>query len=231
MILFLSFCSLSFARDVEETFLQANQEYQNKQYEKALELYQSIEKKGPATWCNMGNCAFKTKKYIDALVCWRRAKKNASRAELVDLNKNIAAVDQILGRAPKAGSLEQFVDDLLGRVSLFFLQFIFLVFWLVLFVVLFFTKKYKSVSLSILMPLNLFFGFGLFAKYRLHSNPKAIVVDRAASIFSGPDQKYSVVRKTNLADEVEVAQQRGGWCKVKSSGLAGWMLTDKLEII
>jgi len=228
---FLCSCFFCFARDVEESFLKANREYQNKNYEKALELYQSIEKKGPATWCNMGNCSFKLKKYVDALVCWRRAKKNVSRVELIDLNKNIAAVDQLLGRAPKAGSLEFFLDNLLGRFSLFSFQFIFLFFWLSLFGFLFFLKKRKAIFLSVLIPLNFVFGFGLFAKYRLHSCSQAIVIDRTASLFVGPDEKYLVVCKPNFADEVRVIDQKENWCKVKVNGLSGWMLADNLAII
>lgn len=228
---FLLLCSFSFARDVEETFLQANREYQNKQYEKALELYTQIGKKGPATWCNMGNCSFRLKKYVDALVCWRRAKKNASRTELVDLNKNITVVNQLLGRAPKAGFFEQRVDDWLGRFSLLVFQLVFLVAWILLFLILFFFKKYKFLFLSVLFPINLLFGFTLFAKYRLEQSPHAVVVRRDAAIFAGPDQNYAVLGKPGFAQEVRVVLQDKNWCKVKGNCLAGWMLADTLEII
>lgn len=229
--LFLFFSSFIFAQDVEETFLQANNQYQSNQFEQALDLYSSIERKGPATWCNMGNCAFRMKNYVEALVFWKRAKKGASRSELIDLNKHIAAVDQLLGRAPKAGGLEQYADRILGRFSLFSLQLLFLFAWLSLFGFIFFVRVYKPIFISILLPTSLVFGFATFAKYRLHSNPAAIVIEKSVSLFSGPDQNYPILKKTNLADEVAVLQQRDHWYKVRSDGLAGWMLADKLEVI
>jgi len=227
---FVFSCSC-FARDIEETFLQANRCYQNGEYEQALELYKSIERKGPATWSNMGNCSFKLKQYVDALVCWKRAKKNASKKELIDVNKHIAAVDAILGRAPKAHSTQQLLDRFLSTFSLFGFQFIFLCAWLFLFGLLFLLKRYRWIVFSALLPICLVFGFGTFAKYRVYRYPPALITSGSTQLFTGPDENYPAVGKVGLADEVKIVQQRQKWCKVRVNGLAGWVLADKLEVI
>ena len=218
------------ARDVEETFLQANRCYQNKKIEKALDLYNSIEHKGSATWHNMGNCAFKLNKYVDALVYWRRAQRNATTKELDDIRKNIDVVGQILGRSIEQSSFWNFVDGILNRFSLFAFQLFFLFAWFGLFVGFWFFKK-KRFLLVILLPINLLFGTATVLKHRAQSNPPAIIKESSASLFAGPDKNYHVVGNLNLADEVRVVEQRQDWCKVKADCLVGWVLADKLEVV
>lgn len=61
------------ATTAQELFLQANQLYTQKQYQKALELYGQMPAKGPAVWYNMGNCAHQLHDDLHALLYWKRA--------------------------------------------------------------------------------------------------------------------------------------------------------------
>ena len=223
--------TLNGVRDVEETFLRANRQYQTKQYEDAFTLYNSIECKGCATWHNMGNCAFRLNKHVDALVCWRKAQRDATAREFDELQKNIDAAYETIGLAPPGSSVGRFIDNLLGRFSLFFLQLLFLFVWFLLFFVLWFTRQYKKGVLIVLIPLNLLVGTATFMKYRSYWNPPAIVVKNSSTIFSGPDQNYHVMGTVHLADELKIVQTRGKWCKIRGNGLAGWALADTLEVV
>lgn len=223
--------TLSGARDVEETFLRANKYYQDKQYEEAFELYNSIECKGCATWHNMGNSAFRLNKHVDALVYWRKAQRDATAREFDELQKNIDTVYERLGRTPQGSAAGRFIDNLLGRFSLLSLQLLFLVLWFLLFVVIWLTRRHKKTVLTVLIPLNLLLGTATFMKYRSHWNPPAVVVKNSSTIFAGPDQNYHVMGTAHLADELKVIQRRGKWYKVRGNGLAGWALADTLEIV
>lgn len=222
---------LNGVRDVEETFLRANKHYQEKQYKKAFELYNSIECKGCATWHNMGNCAFRLNKHVDSLVCWRKAQRSATVREFDELQKNIDAVYEILGRVPEGSAVGRFIDNVLGRFSLFSLQLLFLIVWFSLFFVIWLTRRYKRGVLIALIPLNLLFGAATFMKYQSRWNLPAVVVKNSSTIFSGPDQNYHVMGTAHVADELKVIQTRGKWCKVRGNGLAGWALADTLEIV
>src|SRR6185369_5044389 len=87
------FCVLSsalvFGTNNEERFLSAIDAYKHEQYERALDLNESIPDKGRAVLFNMGNCYWELNKPIDAVVCWRRAQRGAPRAEYDAAQKNI----------------------------------------------------------------------------------------------------------------------------------------------
>ncbi len=230
MFFICSICmaSLCSARDFEETFLQANRYYQNKEYQKALDLYDSIDRKGVATWHNMGNCAFKLNRHLDALTCWKRARKTATAKEQQELDRNIETAYEVLGKEVDNISFWLFFRRLLDRCSLFFLQLLFLSFWFILFGVLWFFKRYKRVFLATLIPINILCGLTLIAKYRLQKYPVALVKKTSASLFAGPDQNYHVISKVKLADEFSITERCGSWCKVRGSSLSGWILADTL---
>ena len=227
--LFMStFCS---ARDVQETFLQANSFYNNKEYKKAYDLYNTISRKGCSTWYNMGNCAFKMNKHVDSLVCWRKAQHNATARELQNIEKNINTVYQVLGRTPEHIGFNHFVRTMLNRFSLFFWQILFLLFWFIFFIVVFLVKRYRRLMLLLLLPLNIVFGSAVVKKYRLQRYPRAIVVAKSSIAFTGPDVNYHHVGSIDIADEVTVLQQRDGWYKVQAKRFVGWVTADTIEVI
>ena len=218
------------ARDVEETFLQANRCYQNKEYKDSLNLYSSIECKGCATWQNMGNCSFKMNNHINALLYWKRAEKDASSAQLQDIRKNIVTVNEILGREPERESFWKFIKDILSRFSMFFFQLMFLFMWFLFFLSIWFFKNSKRKLAALFLPINMIFGSAIVIKYQLNLYPSALVI-KSASVFAGPDKHYHVINKVKLADQIIVLKQRDKWCRVKNKSLSGWILADTIEVI
>jgi len=231
LLVFLFSHVLCVARSTEETFLQANRCYQEKKYEEALDLYNSIEKKGTAAWQNMGNCAYKLNKHVDAFVYWRRAQRGASKKELNDIRTNIAVVKEFLGKTEEIDWFENFTENLLSRFSLFSYQLTFLIFWLLFAFVMFFVKYKKTVFFALLFPLTVVLGVVLFAKYKTTVHPCAVVTKPSTTLLAGPDQGYHVVGKIGVADEVSILETRKKWCKIKAGSLAGWTLVDTLEVV
>jgi len=230
-LFFIFVHSFSFARNKEEAFLQANRCYQEKKYDNALDLYDSIEKKGTATWYNMGNCAYKLNKHVDAFVFWRRARRGANKKELDDIRTNIAVVHEFLGKTEEPSWFEKFVENLFDRFSLFAFQFLFLFSWLFLFASIWFFRSKKIIFLVLFLPLNLVLGVMLFMKNKTIVYPCAVVKKPATTLLAGPDKDYHVLGKLSVTDEVSVLETRKEWCKVKAGSLAGWTLADKLEVV
>ena len=223
-----TFC---YARDVQETFLQANNCYKNKEYKKAFDLYNTISHKGCSTWYNMGNCAFKMNKHINSLVCWRKAQHNATSRELQNIEKNINIAYHMLGRMPEHTGFNRFVRTMLNRFSLFSWQILFLLFWFIFFIIVFLVKRYRRSLLVLLLPLNIVFGSAVVKKHWLQRYPRAIVVAKSSFAFTGPDVKYHHVGSVAIADEVTVLQQRDGWYKVQAKRFVGWVTADTIEVI
>src|SRR5579872_6344111 len=78
----------------EENFLQAYRCYGNKDYARALELYQSIPSKGSSVWYNMGNCAYHMQDYAHAHVYWKQASNQARADQLQDIAYNLAVLEE-----------------------------------------------------------------------------------------------------------------------------------------
>lgn len=228
ILLINSFC---YSRDVQETFLRANKLYQDGDYQKALDLYDSIAHKGSATWYNMGNCLFNMNKQVEAIVCWKKAQRNATAQKFDDLEKNIAVACKILGKDSNIGSYSSFAESFLNRFSLYSFQLLFLALWFLFFVFLRVLKNHRRFLLFLFFPINVVLGLAIFEKYNANVYPLAIVIKPSASLFAGPDKEYHVVGKVTMIDKVKVLERRDDWCKVQAKRLAGWALADTIEII
>lgn len=127
-ILLLFFSSFVHAQSWQEIFLQANNCYGNKEYEKALHLYEQIPNKGAATWYNMGNCAYKKGDNLHALLYWKKAERYDSNAIAHDSRTNsiVAAQHLSLPDSNDAGQwIVNSIQIVITTVPLLFLQILF----------------------------------------------------------------------------------------------------------
>jgi len=219
-----------YAKNGKKVFLQANELYAQKEYAKALNLYNTIEKKGPATWYNMGNCAFRLGNYVYSLLYWKKAKKEAPFKDMRKIDYNIALAYEKLDYA-KPESWFSFVQNYVNAFSLFFLQILFLILWLIFFVLLFGLKRYRTTLLFVLLVFNTFLFVAVVVKYRAIVYPKAIVTKPSISVFSGPDENFHVIGNLSLADELQIKKQRNSWYKISYNHIVGWVSADSLEIV
>ena len=80
--------NLCFAGSAQEAFLRANDLYEQKRFQSALDLYQTISNKGGAAWHNIGSCWYHLGNYAQAIACWRLAQKNSSSVSYAADNPN-----------------------------------------------------------------------------------------------------------------------------------------------
>lgn len=220
-----------FGQNNQETFLQANKCYQEKQFEKALNLYTKIKNKGAVIWYNMGNCHYQLGHESDALVCWMRAQKEAPSS----LQENIAYnIDVVVNGENQSHESTGFAKIImrLEHVSTLLLQLVFLLLSFVLFLVIRLSKhskKYKVASfvLCVMMaPLA-----GLIGYKFAYSNQELAIAHRETKLFAGPNAKYHVIGSIAQNVQLAVQEKHDNWYKVTHREIVGWINADDVVMI
>jgi len=223
------------ARDVQETVLRAHKLYEQGNVEQALNLYNSIEKKGPATWYNMGNCHYSLKNYMDALVCWKKAERDASWSELPSIYHNIDETYKNLHVEHGGGfnaSIKRIIQRVLALFSLYGWQLLFLLVWVIL---LFFAARLarnrKFGILSVLSVLVLLFGTCLYKKYDLTFMRSGIIMEKNLTVYAGPGDDFHELGSLAKATEISICDEHNDWIKIRDQKLVGWVPLKKVEIV
>lgn len=219
----------------EELFLRGNKYYKEGDYDKALEYYSAINKKGWAVLYNIGNCFFHKEDYSHALVYWLRAEKNATKQgySLIKQNKEIAL--KKLNKQKKDECLEKmstFFRLKFPYLSLFFLQLFFLMcWWLLILRMRVKQTSAKTVIQSLLCLSTFIFAIVLYERYIQNHTCSAIVVKKEAKLFAGPDKNFHVLSPVLYADCATVKAVREGWYKIQYADMIGWVEEDVIHIV
>lgn len=236
--------SLRAASD-KELMKQANEAYQAKNYNEAVNFYLQIVNngnEGAILYYNLGNAYYKNKEPAKAVLWYERALRLSPNNE--DIQHNIAFVNQ------------SFVDKIDVLPSLFLVRwwnalshsqtsrnwaslsiiFSFL-FFLSLVGILFSQKKWlRSLSLFLafifLFTLIVSFIFANREKNRFIAMPEAIVMQNVVSVKSTPDSSSNDLFVIHEGLKIEVTDQLQDWVEIKiPSGEKGWIQVKNIEII
>lgn len=211
--------------DDNTLFNQANQMYSKCCYDKAIDLYNSINNKNYSCWFNIGNCYFKLKKYNLAMAYWKKALNNSPYKNNEDIEFNLSKVGEILSIQKNKNN---FIKKYLDSIPTFYLEILFLIFWYLffLFVVRIIKKKFYLV-LSSFFLCNIFLFCCLSFKYN-EKNDKAIVLQKDTPVFAGPGKDYHIIGLLNMAQELKINYKNGEWVKISSNELTGWTLASSI---
>lgn len=227
-----------------EIYNNANNLYQLKQYEEALEGYKSIYEMGYESadlFYNMGNCYYRTGQLAPAILYYERAQRLAPTDEDVSYNLSIAnqrTVDEIekvpvpIVKRTWKNFTSYFTANGWGIASilLIFITIIHLVFF----------RLVNSVSLKKLM----FFGALIFffvsivslsagyARYSFQNQKEAIVFAQTAYVKSEPSMDSDDAFLLHEGTKVSITEEFDGWSRIKlTDGKTGWITqTDIVEI-
>ncbi len=243
-IIFFGFICLvlpfyAYTRYEQEIFLQANKWYEQHDFNKARDLYESIEQKGPAVWYNMGLCLHKLNDNVQALICLKRAQKDATLDQFAKTDRSIG---QLLARTfdkgqpstqSLASSFYTVIYTWIASSSLLMLQIFFLLFWYCFFFLLFryaYALWYKIVVWPLFFT-SILFGIGTCAKYKQEHYSYGIVTEQNVALLAGPDAQYHKLGQLDIIDQVEILEKRSQWYKVRNSSQVGWAESRTIEII
>jgi hypothetical protein len=224
-----------FAGNDEELFLRGNKYYENHEYDKALQSYDMISKKGRAVLYNMGNCFYQKDEPAQALVYWCRAQVGAAPCECKIIAANKEHVLKKIGKNSDQSFKQKIKNSFNGIIpyfSLFFLQLFFLLCWcLFIFSVRSRRNRFARAGVVLLLFFIIVIATVLGIHYTQSGRVDAIVVKKDALIFAGPDKGFHALSPLGYAQEVIVKESREGWRKIRYADIIGWVEADVIQII
>jgi tetratricopeptide (TPR) repeat protein len=242
LIFFISAGTL-FAQAPEELYREANLNYEDKDYEKAISMYEELinmDKVSPEVFYNLGNSYFKSKKIGKAILNYERALRTSPRDKDAQLNLKLAksiAVDKIdvSERGFVLNILLFFYDRMNIDELTLFCSFLYLAIIFILIFSIFFVAKRRSMFYTagafgaVLFILLIF----LSAKIKEENFTKSgIIVTEKIDARSGPKDDYLLQFTLHEGTEVRIAKEAQGWYEIElSRDLKGWVPEASIGII
>ena len=244
ILLLLSINSV-FASEVDTLMNQANQMYQNKEYDEAIEKYQAIldlEYSSAALYYNLGNAYYRSGKIGFAILNYERGLKLEPDDE--DIQNNLETVKaRTIDRIKEVPQIF-IVDWWISFITMFSaitLQLLVIFFYLLLLVsvTIFFITKQKRIQRYLLYSSlagllgAIFFTIILFANVsRETSEEFAILTKNTIAAKQSPDESSNDLFVVHEGLKVAVTTQFGEWIEIKLyDGKVGWLPKSTLEII
>lgn len=244
IILFISVNSV-FAIQAESLMNEANQLYQNKQYEEAIVKYRSIletDIESVALYYNLGNSYYRLSQIGHAILNYERGLKLDPSNEDLLYNLSIVnarAIDKIK-EVPKL-FIVKWWELLISALSTTMWQIILLIFYLLLLgsITLYFITKSGAIQrLTIFSTLfglvgAIFFSIILLANVeRETSADYGILIANTISAKQSPSESSDDLFVIHEGLKIDVQEEFGEWYKIKlSDGKIGWLPKESLEII
>ncbi|MEL6866399.1 MAG: tetratricopeptide repeat protein [Bacteroidota bacterium] len=226
-------------------FEEANELYQNGQYQEAITRYEGILVEGlrsPELYYNLGNCYYKKEVLGKAILYYRRALQLAPRDE--DIAYNLALVkaqlkDDIsplppffLARWWEASS------QLLSSSAWSILCLLFLWAGVAAFIAWLLgstrkIKKYGFLSGVVLILLSILLGSLAYSQASYEQDSRqAVILHQEVAMQSAPDEESTTILLLHEGTTVDLLDQIGDWYKIRlENGEQGWLPTDKIEQI
>lgn len=220
----------------QELFLQGNNYFLKGNFNKACDCYEQISEKNSAVWHNMGNCFFNEKNNIQAIICWKRAERNASFRELGKLfNSQSKAFEQM--HLSYDGFVMQKIKQVCMIVSVIQLKILLLVFLLLfLYVCYYCFLQSKRLSCKKRYIIGLLLGimsmvFALYLKEKWLHKKEAIIIHEKVPVYIGPEVTFSQKTILPLGCVVEVLEEKQGMIKIIYPQVCGWVSSQNVEIL
>lgn len=216
----------------EEIYLKANRYYTQKDYDQAVQLYESIHNKGSAVFHNLGNCYWYLERYKDAYIAYTRALKDCAAIDYSILKEQkMQSYELWTGTKELSKSLYQKIMIVIEFFTLFQWQIIFLLIWIILLFALRFlssgTKKSLVIGLLCLVIGVLFFV--LYYAYH-NSNPQAVITSQT-KMFVAPRADVYASQEVISGQKVFIMDLRKDWTKVDMNGIIGWVQNSDYELL
>lgn len=232
-----------FAQDKE--FAKAGEFYQNGEYSKAIEIYDSLYMVDIVSYellYNIGNSYFNKSDYSHAILFWERAKLINPKDP--DLLHNLEIVN---GRI--ADQIEPLPDFFISKIwnsTIYFFNdkewtYINLAFWFLLMISLWFfftSEKIKMKKICfylsiILLIFSLLSGYAGYGNYRQNTAKKtAIIITPTVNIKSSPDSKSNTIFVLHSGTKVKILEKIGDWYQISiRNGNQGWIDKNEFEKI
>jgi tetratricopeptide (TPR) repeat protein len=243
--LFLLLPFLGFAKqNPEQLFRRANEFYKNKDFKKAAELYESVEKQGltsAALYYNLGNSYFRIGNTPKAILNYERAKKLSPDDEDLQYNlkiANLSVTDKIepLPELEFSHFIKSFVNT---YSSAGWAVWAIALLWLSLATAaLFILSNYRNLKktgfYTAIISFALFVVFILISLQRRSYENKdfAIIFSAVSYVKTAPEAQSKDAFYLHAGTKVEIRETLGDWSYIRiADGKTGWLKREYLEVI
>lgn len=238
-------CSISLAQTPEELFQQANKAYNEKKFEEARDLYQTVFARGYESgelYYNLGNAWYRTGNVARAILNYERALKRMPGDDDVVHNLTMASqmITDKIEPAPRL-FIWDYWDALKGAFSLDGLTwFAYAMFVLALgsisgYLLLRTFSLRRMALLSALVFSIVCIGtttLGVAKHADLERTDVAVIVSDITTIKNSPDANSSDAFVLHGGVKVQITDRVNQWVKVRlADGKVGWMESTAAEII
>ncbi len=221
MITIAGFVSHVQARQEQELFLQAAQDYEAGNIVQAYAAYKSLPVKSAGTLYNMGNCAYRLHDYGQALGYWMQSLLQAPRFIYPWLFSSIQATQEKL-ELPIITTWQKTILYAQSYMPLLYLQLVTIILlsvallgWLL--------KKIRSLYLLLLLVMASVTAGMSFLVYDTWYAPSVVVIKENVSMYTGPDDQFPVVQKIRLGMRAKVVGIQDSWYKISYFKNRGWI--------
>ncbi len=242
---FLIFSVNLLAQNTDELFHSANRMYQNKEYDKAVKLYEEIVTEGyegVSLYYNLGNAYYRSGKIGYAILFYEKALKLSPGDEDIQQNLRIANSKTI-------DKLPDFPDFFLFRIwenllSVFslsgwvYFSYIFFILLLIsvtgyfLFKNLLYRKYsfYAGIIIAVIFTLSI--SIMLVKLNQDYNTRRGIIVQLVANVKTSPDENGDDTFVIHEGLKIKVEELIGSWMKIRlDDGKTGWVEEKNIEII
>ena len=230
--------SISIQAD-DSLFINANKDYANENYSKAIEKYESIinsNLESAELYYNLGNCYYKTEQIHKAIYFYEKTLKYNS--DFNDATENILLCQSKL--IDKIDIMpELFYKTIFKKIkkSLSFKKWFYLTIiciWLVFLISIFrvFASKNNFVLTNLFIVALMLFFITSSVNKDYTNNRSAIIYAASTNIMSAPSDKSTNLFTLHIGTKINIKDQIGDWLNINiSNGKKGWIrLSDIKEI-
>lgn len=233
------------AQDPKILFQQANQAYQDQDFEKAAGIYQQIISQGYESrdvYYNLGNCYYRLNLVGQSVLYYEKALKLDPHDADIRYNlelANLKVIDRI--EIPPRLFLFEFWDNLKNFYSLAQLTWLFTLLFaitIMLIILWLFVKQDRLrrwlLSLAAVAGfLTIFWSYILIIQSQSFTRQRqAVILVSSVTIRSAPDDSSTDVFILHEGVKVHLDELRAEWVKISlADGKSGWLRTENLAII
>lgn len=233
------------SEDADALFQKANDFYQNKKYQQAVETYEAILEKGQVSeeiYYNLGNAYYRLNNIPEAILNYERAKLLAPDDEDIDFNLKIAnlkTIDQIESKSD-VFFIEWYksLRDIYSSDS--WAAFSIVIFFITSFLGILFlysrTPFYKKLSFTTALAALLLFVLTLLLtadKYQYEKdNNTAIIFASVVYVKSSPDESGTDLLILHEGTKIQILDSVNKWKKIRiADGNVGWIPEETIKEI
>lgn len=222
-----------YALHSEEAFLQANQKYEQGEYQEALELYNQVKNPGFAVLYNMALACSMQKKYPQAIVYLLKAERIASWKQLDFVYDMLEKVQNKLGVYTEKSWQRMvviFFKKCILTFSILLIQILLFFCMLLVLISLYMRWGAGRMGMWLLLMLMTVSLFGVWYAKMHYMHQQQGVILKNTQLKAGPELTFYTKDDMKMGIIVTILQRQYDFYQVRCGSLYGWITAENIGV-